>query len=163
MVSTPPCHGGGRGFESLQSRRAGQKPGSFISQLRRHGEIGRRKGLKIPRSNIRAGSSPAAGRKKTPIMLRLSAESGFRFSLFSSGMSLKPDNVKLSQQSRQIFKSYSKRISDRLKDIPYSFEDGVLRVTCIQGTGTGHRPALQGTASSETLPSVRAFPQPGFS
>ena len=28
------------------------------------GEIGRRKGLKIPRSNIRAGSSPAPGTRK---------------------------------------------------------------------------------------------------
>ena len=53
MVSTPPCHGGGRGFESLLSR---------FSFICRHGEIGRRKGLKIPRGNTRAGSSPAAGR-----------------------------------------------------------------------------------------------------
>ena len=52
LVSTPPCHGGGRGFESLLSR---------FSFICRHGEIGRRKGLKIPRGNTRAGSSPAAG------------------------------------------------------------------------------------------------------
>ena len=31
---------------------------------RRCGGIGRRKGLKIPRSNIRAGSSPASGTKR---------------------------------------------------------------------------------------------------
>ena len=32
-----------------------------LRSIRRCGEIGRRKGLKIPRSNIRAGSSPAIG------------------------------------------------------------------------------------------------------
>ena len=32
--------------------------------IRRCGGIGRRKGLKIPRSNIRAGSSPASGTTK---------------------------------------------------------------------------------------------------
>ena len=39
---------------------------------RRCGGIGRRKGLKIPRSNIRAGSSPASGTKKcNPILVGL--------------------------------------------------------------------------------------------
>jgi hypothetical protein len=34
--------------------------------MRRCGEIGRHKGLKIPRSNIRTGSSPVSGTKTTP-------------------------------------------------------------------------------------------------
>ena len=35
-----------------------------FSLISRCGGIGRRKGLKIPRSNIRAGSSPASGTKQ---------------------------------------------------------------------------------------------------
>ena len=35
----------------------------YPCKSRRYGEIGRRKGLKIPRSNIRTGSSPVTGRK----------------------------------------------------------------------------------------------------
>ena len=34
--------------------------------MRRCGEIGRHKGLKIPRSNIRTGSSPVSGTNLTP-------------------------------------------------------------------------------------------------
>ena len=34
--------------------------------MRRCGEIGRHKGLKIPRSNIRTGSSPVSGTKLSP-------------------------------------------------------------------------------------------------
>ena len=37
---------------------------AFKFNIRRCGGIGRRKGLKIPRSNIRAGSSPASGTTK---------------------------------------------------------------------------------------------------
>ena len=40
-------------------------------QTSRCGGIGRRKGLKIPRSNIRAGSSPASGTTKPLSSLRL--------------------------------------------------------------------------------------------
>ena len=42
-----------------------------IFQLsRRHGGIGRHKGLKIPRSKIRTGSIPVAGTRKTPFVYR---------------------------------------------------------------------------------------------
>ena len=35
-----------------------------VSKFRRHGGIGRHKGLKIPRSKIRTGSIPVAGTNK---------------------------------------------------------------------------------------------------
>ena len=88
----PPCQGGSRGSESrlpLQSRKGDtfcrkpvcirhhsqavrQRPAKPSSPVRfrvmppkrRSGGIGRRKGLKIPRSKIRTGSSPVFGTKK---------------------------------------------------------------------------------------------------
>lgn len=40
---------------------ASQKCAIMMGHLRRHGEIGRHKGLKIPRRKKRTGSSPVAG------------------------------------------------------------------------------------------------------
>ena len=87
LVRAPPCHGGGRRFESDLGRKAGAKhslrglssagrasalqaEGHRFEPYRPHnifkifcvgwcGGIGRRKGLKIPRWQHRAGSSPA--------------------------------------------------------------------------------------------------------
>ena len=86
LVRAPPCHGGGRGFESRLGRYG------ILAQLGEHlpykqrvigsspigpmiypiclcwcGGIGRRKGLKIPRWQHRAGSSPATSTKKSSI------------------------------------------------------------------------------------------------
>jgi hypothetical protein len=47
------------------------------------GEIGRRKGLKIPRSNIRAGSTPAQGTTHRIEELTLRVSSFFLLSIFS--------------------------------------------------------------------------------
>ena len=89
LVRAPPCHGGGRGFEPHPGRlqrifpqwiiiwdlssagraSALQAEGHRFEPYRSHesilywlcwcGGIGRRKGLKIPREQSRAGSSPA--------------------------------------------------------------------------------------------------------
>ena len=75
LVRAPPCHGGGRGFESrlgrsgslaqlgehlpYKQRVTGSSPVGPIYIVRACGGIGRRKGLKIPRERSRAGSSPA--------------------------------------------------------------------------------------------------------
>ena len=75
MVRAPPCHGGGRRFESdlgrflftivkRRNKRHCLHDGAYLfiwRKLRRHGGIGRRKGLKIPREQSRTGSSPVAG------------------------------------------------------------------------------------------------------
>ena len=79
LVRAPPCHGGGHGFESRLGRFSVEKflPAgktyydskkfeerfffccSVFFYVRWYGGIGRRKGLKIPRWQHRAGSSPA--------------------------------------------------------------------------------------------------------
>ena len=65
--------------------------------------------------------------------------------------------VKLNPQSRQVFRSYLKRITERLNDAHTDLRMMIhstksLILTCIQETGTDHHPASQGTASSEKLP-----------
>ena len=57
------------------------------------------------------------------LIMRLSAEYG----LDPLETAIIQEYVKLPPQSRQIFKSYLKRISDRIKDTPYSFEDDTLQ------------------------------------
>ena len=47
--------------------------------MRRCGEIGRHKGLKIPRSNIRTGSSPVSGTNLTPANGVNTSFAGFSF------------------------------------------------------------------------------------
>ena len=85
MVRAPPCHGGGRGFESHPGRLNYIWKCGILAQLGEHlpykqrvigsspigpikffcwcGGIGRRKGLKILREQSRAGSSPATSTK----------------------------------------------------------------------------------------------------
>lgn len=68
-----------------------------------------------------------SGNMHTPqhgdLIMRLSAEYG----LDPLETAIIQEYVKLPPQSRQIFKSYLKRISDRIKDTPYSFEDDTLQ------------------------------------
>ena len=76
-VKTPPFHGGNTSsilvrvttppvsWQGLcfRNKANAENPGDF-REIRRCGGIGRHKGLKIPRSNIRTGSSPVTGTKK---------------------------------------------------------------------------------------------------
>ena len=64
---------------------------SVLSEVRPSGEIGRHKGLKIPRSKDRAGSSPASGttpRLKGELAKRLCSGLQLHLDRFDSGTRL---------------------------------------------------------------------------
>ena len=69
-VKTPPFHGGNTSSILVRVTtppvlwQGASYIQSAFSAARRCGGIGRHKGLKIPRSNIRTGSSPVTGTKK---------------------------------------------------------------------------------------------------
>ena len=63
-VKTPPFHGGNTSSILVRVTTPLSNGRGMIFIIRRCGGIGRHKGLKIPRSKIRTGSSPVTGTKK---------------------------------------------------------------------------------------------------